>query len=169
MPTVKNPNDMRREMQRISATGMMEDGEPSAILASIVRTCLQAGRYEGWSGEDTYTVLAWQLLNTGKRLERAVMDEAVMRPPASVRRIMAPPNTWLAMDIAPKDRVILLCMPEMGGAWAAGPWRGGWGHTDDCWTLHLPYFSDGKASVVSLRGTGLEPTGWMEAPRANQT
>jgi hypothetical protein len=165
--TITSPNDMRREMQRIAARGA--EGNGPDLTSSIVRAALCAGQIEGWSGEDTYTMLAWQLLQAANRWGRIVYDGEVLRPPASVLRIMAPPQTWLAMDIAPKDRVILLRMPELFDVWAPGPWRGGWSHVKQAWTLHLPVAIEGKAGTAELNEGAPQPTGWMEMPHADQT
>lgn len=69
---------------------------------------------------------------------------------------------WRPIDTAPKDRVVLLWFPEIYG-WAAGPWRGCWSWTGECWAIHTP-IKLGERMVVA---TGLPPpTHWAPLPEA---
>jgi hypothetical protein len=158
---IKSPADMRRELQRIAA-GLypLDDPQAHSLTASIVRACLQAGRYEGWSGEDTYTMLAWQLLQAADRYGRIVLQQETLRPPSFIWK----PAEWSLqpMEAAPKDRVIVLWMPEMFGVWDAGPWRGCWSHAKQAWALHLPFAIEGKAGMAELNEGAPQPIGWME-------
>jgi hypothetical protein len=78
------PQDMRRRMQEMASTGLALDGRPEPnFTAPAVRQCLLTGRYNGLSGEDTYTMLAWHLLQMAERYGRIVYELAVTARPQS--------------------------------------------------------------------------------------
>jgi hypothetical protein len=114
---IKSPADMRRELQRIAA-GLypLDDPQAHSLTASIVRACLQAGRYEGWSGEDTYTMLAWQLLQVADRYGRIVLRQEALRPPPPL--IIHEPPRWREMMLRAAELMEHsgdVRMTEMGG------------------------------------------------------
>lgn len=164
------PQEMRRRLFEIAARGydaMNPARDRVDLTSNIVRQCLRGGAYQGWSGEDTYTALAWHLLQAANRWGRMVHEDAVNRAPAwilsagSIRGV----HEWLPMDTAPKDCALLLRMPEINDAWAAGAWRGAWSNVHDVWSLHLPWSTNRKSTTNLLEGEW-QPTGWMELPKA---
>lgn len=81
----------------------------------------------------------------------------------------AEPVAWQPIENAPKDgTALLLWVPEAGGAWAAGPWRGHWSPVYDRWMAHLPVKVDGKLGVTKLHA---QPTHYhrLPAPPKDQT
>lgn len=50
------------------------------ISAALVRNIMEAGRYNGLSGEDTMTAIAYHLLLEVERLGEMVMQDLVTRP-----------------------------------------------------------------------------------------
>ena len=65
-----DPRGMRKRLQEYAYRG----GEP------IVKAVLDAARYQGLSGEDTMTWLAFEALKGMEQYKRMVIDEAMLRP-----------------------------------------------------------------------------------------
>lgn len=63
-----NPNDMRIALDRISRDN------------SQVRSILDHCRYNGLSGEDTYVILAYELLKENIPFKELAMNEVMLRP-----------------------------------------------------------------------------------------
>lgn len=81
------PTEMRRRLQEIASRGYDIDHQANnrpEFASATVSNVLRAGRYGGWSGEDTYTVLAWSLYTQVQRLGRIVYDGEMLRPPAAI-------------------------------------------------------------------------------------
>lgn len=67
------------------------------------------------------------------------------------------------INTAPKDKVILLRLPEFGAA-AESWWPGQWSHAAHAWAIRTPYTQDGKLVMVT---DCPEPIGWTELPGYN--
>jgi len=90
------PNDTREMRQRINRAGYgyeRVDGKemgPSNLppAAAMIRAVLTAAEYQGLSGEDAMTMLAYNALVGYERLHDHVLQEAMLNPspPLIVRR-----------------------------------------------------------------------------------
>lgn len=160
---IRTPQQMRKALHELATTGYFRDLDNGAAVTAIVRNVLMFGRHEGLSGEDTYTHLSWQLFSLAKRQFQLLLDAVNNQHPP---RIVVTSTAGLPIATAPKDRAILLLVPELGGlqpVWSKGWWRGAWSHSRETWGLHLPWGQDGKAMVGTLEPE-LHPTAWQELP-----
>lgn len=160
------PSEMRQRIEEVAAGSGIGPGRENSLdfVGSTVRNCLRAARHAGWSGEDAYTQVAWNMMNAAQRYGMLYYELTVRQPPPSVLRILSDPAKPQPMETAPKSRVILLCMPELGKVWSPGWWRGGWSFAEEAWAIHLPLALEGKAGMASLVAGAPQPTGWMEMP-----
>lgn len=159
---IPTPQEMRQRLYQlgfdIRGLGAID------VAAPIVRQCLQLQRRDGLSGEDTYTMMAWHLMEAANVYAKALHEHAVMAPPPRV--IVSGGHISLPIETAPKDRAIMLLMPELREVWARGWWRGSWSHVHTCWTLHLP-FEAGPNKALSMPLSGKrdpQPECWTELP-----
>lgn len=80
---IKTPQDMRRELQEAARGlwGLSQRERAYDFTSATVRSCLDAGRHNGWSGEDTYTVMAYQLHKSSQTFGAMVLNQLRNEPP----------------------------------------------------------------------------------------
>jgi hypothetical protein len=98
---VSDINEMRRRLTHAGYAADYRLRPGFSALSAIIRSCHQTADVVGFSGEDRFVLMAWQLLQAARRYEDIVMREAALAPPAPM--VMAWP--WIAVA----DR-----MPEPG-------------------------------------------------------
>jgi hypothetical protein len=69
---------------------------------------------------------------------------------------------WQPIETAPKDKLILLYLPEFGCS-AATWWSGQWSWELKTWVIRTPFLSDNKIVMASDIPF---PLGWIELPDA---
>jgi hypothetical protein len=74
-----DPHAMRAEIER---TFFALDASIGCAVA--VKAALDVSRHRDLSGEDTWTVVAYYLLQHAQRMEQLAMDQALLRPPNPV-------------------------------------------------------------------------------------
>lgn len=97
-------------------------------------------------------------------IRRLVAENEALR--AATRAQPTEVERWLPIETAPKERAIMLWLPEMGG-WAAGPWRGCWSWALEQWAFHAPLnLPDGRAVYLTdlPHPTHWQPFPWPPAP-----
>lgn len=94
MSTPTNTDEIRRELHRI-ASGLHDLSAPGAtsVTAHIVRNCLYAQRAYGWSGEETYVRMAWELHRAAETYGRACLEGAMSAMPQLMLTPCRHPNT----------------------------------------------------------------------------
>ena len=87
---VIEPKDVRemRKMIHAAARGERVDGEPSkyhiSLMAPLIRAVLYMGEHDGWSNEDTMTMLAYYALKGFEQAQDRELERLANSPPPAI-------------------------------------------------------------------------------------
>lgn len=85
--TFTDPREMRKMLNDMRRSGRsFTDHTPDqySTTAHLVRQCLNAAEYQGWSGEDAMTLLAYSALTQLERVNKLLLDQAMVSMPKMI-------------------------------------------------------------------------------------
>lgn len=82
--TATDPREMRVKMQEMRRGRSFYDDRRNSTVEVIVRNVHMQADIQGLSGEDRYTVMAWHLMHMAAKLEKTVLDTAMLAPAKTI-------------------------------------------------------------------------------------
>jgi hypothetical protein len=86
------PREMRIKLQEMRRGRSFHDDQRMSVVDSIVRNCHDQAEIQGLSGEDRYTVMAWHLMHMAARLEKQVLEFAMLSPAPAIVLVRKEPH-----------------------------------------------------------------------------
>jgi hypothetical protein len=89
-----DPREMRKVLDAIAFRGasLQPDGKEweYSYASATVRQCMDLGRHQGLSGEDTMTLIAYHLLVRCDSLSKLALQNAVLNPTPKLKAGVVP-------------------------------------------------------------------------------